>query len=60
MKATMFDGPGDVGVENRPHPMILKAHRPIIGIFCGLRVRSPEPPTPRSFRPPTKGTLSGW
>jgi hypothetical protein len=24
MKATMLDGPGDVRVENRPHPMILK------------------------------------
>ena len=24
MEATMLDGPGDVRVENRPHPMILK------------------------------------
>jgi hypothetical protein len=28
MKATMLYGPGDVRVENRPHPMILKPTDP--------------------------------
>ena len=59
MKATMLDGPGNVRVETGPSDD-LEAHRPIIRIFCGLRVRGPGASNATELPASDKETLSGW
>jgi len=59
MKATMLDGPGDVRVENRPIRWV-KPTDPSSASSAACAWGAPKPPTPRSFRLPTKETPSGW
>ena len=56
----MLDGPGDVRVEKPAPSDDLEAHRPIIRIFCGLRVRGPGASIAPELPASDKETLSGW
>jgi hypothetical protein len=60
MKATMLDGPGDVRVENRPHPMILKPTDPSSASSAACARGAPEPSTAPELPASDKETLSGW
>ena len=60
MKATMLDGPGDVRVENRPHPMILKPTDPSSASSAACARGAPEPPTAPELPASDKETRSGW